>query len=387
MKNRVLLVDDEANILSSYRRNLRGLVDFDLASSGQEAMDLMAQNTYSALVTDMQMPEMNGIELLKQSKSLYPNTVRLMLTGNADQRTAIDAVNIGDAFRFLNKPCSSELLVSAIRDAYTQYNLITSEKVLLNRTLKGVINILNEVLALVNPDAMEHTFSLRSHMTNLANELKLKHSWSFEPMIQLSQLGYIIFPSQSIHNAQSDQHFSEEERQLFEQHPCLSSDLISKIPRMENIARTILYQEKCFNGEGVPIDDVKGTDIPIGSRMLKVVLDYLRYLNIENQPEAAFSRLETQHQFYDPQILAAFKNTLSITFTEFQVSYKDLKVSMELGQDIKTVRGQLVAKKGQKVTESLQQIIHHSLHNNALNVGELVKVKEVEDHEQTSINS
>ena len=53
MKNRVLLVDDEINILNSYRRNLRGLMDFDVAESGQQALQLMAKHTYSAIVTDM----------------------------------------------------------------------------------------------------------------------------------------------------------------------------------------------------------------------------------------------------------------------------------------------------------------------------------------------
>jgi response regulator RpfG family c-di-GMP phosphodiesterase len=381
MKNRVLLVDDEINILNSYRRNLRGLLDFDVADSGQQALQLMAKHTYSALVTDMQMPEMNGIEFLKQARKQSPDTVRLMLTGNADQQTAIDAVNLGDIFRFLNKPCTTDLLIKAVEDAYRQYNLIIAEKVLLNRTLKGVINVLNEVLTLVNPDAMEHEFRLRSHMLNLARELGLKKSWSFEPMIQLSQLGCIIFPEHTILNMQQGQTISEEERQLFAQHPCLAADLISKIPRMENIARTVLYQEKCYNGDGIPLDDVKGSDIPFGSRMLKVVLDYMRSARKDESPDTSFSKLEQHKQLYDPKILAAFKKTLSIEVKEQQVGVRDLKPSMALRQDIRTTRGQLVARKGQQITESLQQIIHHCLQNKALDDDLKVAVSEEEINE------
>jgi response regulator RpfG family c-di-GMP phosphodiesterase len=378
MKNRVLLVDDEINILNAYRRNLYGLMDFDVAESGHQALQLMAKQTYSAIVTDMQMPEMNGIEFLKQAQKLSPDTVRLMLTGNADQQTAIDAVNIGDVFRFLNKPCATDLLIKAVEDAYRQYNLIIAEKVLLNRTLKGVINVLNEVLSLVNPDAMEHEYRLHSHMLNLARELGLKKSWSFEPMIQLSQLGCIIFPEHTIHNMQQGQAISEEERQLFAQHPCLAADLISKIPRMENIARTILYQEKCYNGEGIPLDDIKGNDIPFGSRMLKVVLDYMRCVRKDESPDTSFAKLEQQKQLYDPSILAAFKKTLSIKVQEQRVGIRDLKTNMALRQDIRTSRGQLVARKGQQVTESLQQIIHHCLQNKAVANDLKVAVSEVE---------
>ena len=381
MKNRVLLVDDEVNILNSYRRNLRGLVEFDIAESGQKALELLSKHTYSAIVTDMQMPEMNGIELLQKTKQQSPDTVRLMLTGNADQKTAIDAVNIGDVFRFLNKPCSPELLVSAIEDAYKQYNLIIAEKVLLNRTLKGVIRVLNEVLSLVNPDAMDHEFQLRTHMMNLARELQLKQSWSFEPMIQLSQLGCIIFPQQTIHNMHQGQSISEEERQLFAQHPCLASDLISKIPRMEGIARTILYQEKCYNGEGIPHDDVKGKDIPYGSRMLKIVLDYMRFEAVDDSPDTSFAKLEEQEQLYDPSILSAFKKTLSITLQEQEVKINDLKENMVIRQDIRTARAHVVAREGQQVTQSLQQILHHCIQNKALEGSMKVAIFEEETDE------
>ena len=381
MKNRVLLVDDEINILNSYRRNLRGLVDFDLAESALRALKLMTVRPYSVLVTDMQMPEINGLKLLKIAREQSPDTVRVMLTGNADQQTAIDAVNIGDIFRFLNKPCSKELLLNVINDANTQYNLIMAEKVLLNRTLKGVINVLNEVLTLVNPDAMEHGFRLHRHMLNLARELQLKKTWSFEPMIQLSQLGCIIFPQQSILNMQSGHCISEEEQQLFAQHPCLAADLISKIPRMENIARSILYQEKCYNGEGIPHDTIKGNAIPFASRMLKVVLDYINHAAENVSAEIAFEKLEQQKQFYDPAILAAFKKTLSIKSQQQKTSIKELKINMALCQDIHTIRGQLIARTGQQVTESLLYIIHHCLHNKAIS-GEMKVAVDEQEQEQ-----
>jgi response regulator RpfG family c-di-GMP phosphodiesterase len=215
-------------------------------------------------------------------------------------------------------------------------------------------------------------------MLNLARELGLKKSWSFEPMIQLSQLGCIIFPEHTILNMQQGQTISEEERQLFAQHPCLAADLISKIPRMENIARTVLYQEKCYNGDGIPLDDVKGSDIPFGSRMLKVVLDYMRSVRKDESPDTSFAKLEQHKQLYDPKILAAFKKTLSIEVKEQQVGIRDLKSSMALRQDIRTTRGQLVARKGQQITESLQQIIHHCLQNKALDDDLKVAISEEE---------
>lgn len=366
---KVLLVDDEPNILNSYKRTLRKAFDIDVASSGDEALKLIAQGKkYAVIVTDMQMPNMNGLELLKRVKELLPDTVRIMLTGNSDQGTAVNAVNIGDVFRFICKPCDGDTLINTISSGVKQYELIIAEKVLLNKTLKSVINVLSELLALVNPDAMENNTKMREYMKSLAKVLKLPNSWGFEPMIQLSQLGCVIFPPQTIKNIESGSAISEEEKQLFAQHPCLASDLIRRIPRMEKIAENILYQEKCFNGEGIPTDDVKGKDIPLGARMLKVVIDYIHFEKKENSTEDAFAKLTAQEQYYDPKILAALKIALNLVVTSptQRVKFEDLDLDMIINEDIITQRGQLVARKGQRITDTLSNIVKHCLDNNAI---------------------
>jgi response regulator RpfG family c-di-GMP phosphodiesterase len=365
----VLLVDDEMNILNSHRRTLRNEFDFDIALSGVEALELISSGKkYAVIVTDMQMPKMNGLELLQRVKVVSPNTVCMMLTGNSDQKTATNALNIGDIFRFINKPCDRETLISSIKAGIKQYKLIVAEKVLLNKTLKGVINVLTEVLSLVNPDATDNSVIIADYMDRLAKVMKLPDSWGFMPMVQLSQLGCVIFPRETIHNIESGQTISEEERQLFAQHPCLASDLIRQIPRMEKIADNILYQEKCYNGQGIPNDNVSGTDIPLGARMLKVVIDFTRFEKNEQSIEKALSRLEMQRQFYDPKILSALRTVLNLTVEVPKIVVKlvDIKIGMIIDSSILTKRGQLVARKGQKVTETLLQIISHCLENKAI---------------------
>ena len=369
MNNKVLLVDDEVNILNSYRRTLRNHFAFDVANSGAQALQMLSKDpNYAVIVSDMQMPNMNGIELLKKTKEISPNTVRMMLTGNADQKTAIDAVNIGDIFRFINKPCPPATLAQNITAGIKQYNLIISEKVLLNQTLKGVINVLNEVLTVVNPNIYSHITKLKKYMMNLAKALKLPKTWWFEPMIQLSQLGYIMFPGHDAVSANSQNKMQLNDRKLIEKHPLLSSDLICRIPRLKNIAHIILYQEKCFNGDGVPFDNVKGEEIPYAARMLKIVLDYMRYKNEGVSNEQAFMKLETHKEFYDPKILAIFESTLDIQDRSSQelVKLTELTDNMVIQESLQTRAGLLVAAKGQEVTEALRRIISHCIQNGAL---------------------
>lgn len=85
MPEQILLVDDERNVLDGYRRNLRGEFLIDVAQSGQEALGLIeSKGPYAVVISDMRMPGVDGIELLRQVKSAAPETVRVMLTGNAD---------------------------------------------------------------------------------------------------------------------------------------------------------------------------------------------------------------------------------------------------------------------------------------------------------------
>src|SRR6185369_9959485 len=129
MSKKILCVDDDPNILEGFQRNLRKRFSIDIALGGDPALALIAkQGPYAVIVADMQMPGMNGVEFLVKAREKTPQTVRIMLTGNADQQTAVEAVNQGHVFQFLNKPCPPEMLAGALENGLRQYQLITAEK-------------------------------------------------------------------------------------------------------------------------------------------------------------------------------------------------------------------------------------------------------------------
>lgn len=135
----ILLVDDEISVLDGYRRGLRKQFRLDTARSGQEALELLAKNPpYAVIISDMRMPKMSGLELLSRVRELFPDVVRIMLTGNSEQQTVVDAVNQGEVYRFLSKPCDSETLAAAIRDGVERYNQAKSNRVLLQRNASKV---------------------------------------------------------------------------------------------------------------------------------------------------------------------------------------------------------------------------------------------------------
>lgn len=122
-QQRILFVDDEPAVLESYTRMLRREFDIATAASGADALALLNDHgPFAMVISDMQMAGMDGVELLKRVRHVAPNTVRLVLTGQADLDSAVKAVNEGCIFRFLTKPCGKPVLMDAIRMALAQYN-------------------------------------------------------------------------------------------------------------------------------------------------------------------------------------------------------------------------------------------------------------------------
>ena len=129
MSNRVLFVDDDPKILAAFQRQLRKKVVIETVESGAEGLEVLRRDgPFSLVVTDYCMPSMNGIEFLGRAREIAPETVRIMLTGSADLGAAIQAVNQGNIFRFLTKPCSPENLLEAVQAGIHEYRRTHKER-------------------------------------------------------------------------------------------------------------------------------------------------------------------------------------------------------------------------------------------------------------------
>jgi two-component system cell cycle response regulator len=122
MRERVLFVDDDTNLLDSVQRNFRRKYECYTASSANQALDLMnADEPFGIVVADLRMPGENGIGFLERSRKLFPDTIRIMLTGFADMETALEAINRGGVFSFLQKPFDTGDLSSVLQAASMEH--------------------------------------------------------------------------------------------------------------------------------------------------------------------------------------------------------------------------------------------------------------------------
>ena len=363
MAEKVLFVDDDPNILSAYKRHLRKQYRIDTAAGGPEGLAIVKKHkAYSVVVSDMNMPGMNGVEFLCRVRDIAPDTVRIMLTGNADQQTAINAVNEGHIFRFLNKPCNPDLMIKTLDAAVRQYQLITAERDLLRKTLAGSIKILTDVLTLVNPAAFGRSSRIKRYARQIAERMSLPNAWQVETAASLSQIGCVILPEDILNKIYQGKKLTENEEALVHQHPATGSSLLGNIPRMAEIARTIEYQEKRFDGSGVPRDACSGEDIPVGARILKVVLDFDTLQAPGGTQDEALATMRQRDGWYDPVVLVALENVVGVEGEHDveSVDIKALKPGMVLTEDVRTASGLLLISRGQEVSATIIERLRYA---------------------------
>lgn len=354
MTEKVLFVDDEENILHSIKRELRKRFEIYTASSGSEALALLKnEGPFAVIVSDMRMPLMDGIQLLAAVKDQYPDTIRMMLTGNADQETAIDAVNKGQIFRFLNKPCPTSTLVIAIALAQRQYRLITAEKELLDKTLMGSITVLSEVLSLASPIAFSSGLRVKSIVGEMARKLNLNNIWQFEISALMSQIGCITLPPDTLNKLYTGQDMDPEENKMYQDHPQIGSKLLEKIPRLETVAAIIGHQLLPYNSFEEH-RDIK-EEVSIGAQILKISTDFDTLLHRGSNRSEALKQLQNQPAEYNPELLKILAGIKLSPENErvVAVDIRDMSVGMITEQDIVASNGLLIAPKGQEVTWSL----------------------------------
>ena len=358
MNDKVLLVDDEPNVLEGLQRQLRKKFQVTTANGGEEGLKAIGgEEPFAVIVSDLRMPGMDGVRFLAEARQCAPDSVRMILSGHADLDAAINAVNEGNVFRFLTKPCEPKTLISILEAGVQQYQLVTAEKDLIEKTLSGSIKLLTDILSHLSPVAFGRASRVRRIMGKLASQVSAERSWEFELAGMLSQTGCVTIPTETVEKIYHGKPVSLVESHMFERHPQIGCELIMNIPRLEGVAEMIAYQNKHFNGEGFPQDDRKGEDQPFGSRALHVALDFDTLVSGDMKAREALDEMKYHAEWYDPifiEALAAFIKT-EATYLPRSISVFDLITGMILAENVATTTGLLVIAKGQEITPSVKE--------------------------------
>ncbi len=367
-KAKILFVDDQPSLLNAMARHFDAMFDVHTAIGGEIGLREIEATEFAVIVSDMQMPGMNGIEFLRRARRRSPDTIRVMLTSNDDQQTAVEAVNEGAVFRFLNKPCQAEELERVLALAVEQYRLVTAEKELLEGTLRGSIRLLTDILSMVAPKSFGRALIMQEYARVLADELQLERAWELELAAMFSVVAYVTVPAETLSRLGRGQALSSEEQAMLMRLPESASKLLENIPRMESVRRILYYHQKHFDGQGFPEGGAGGEQIPLESRLLKIIADLVRLEARGMSKVDAFARMHERQGWYDPNLLMGAESAFGALDADGEraesvsVTVPGLRPGQRLLSNIEAENGTLLYHAGNVITEAIiERINNHHL--------------------------
>lgn len=401
----VLCIDDEPSILSALRRlfRARGL-QVKVAESGQAGLALLESEAFDLVISDMRMPEMDGVVFLEQVRQRWPDTMRLLLTGYADITSIMGAINRGEIYRYIAKPWDDNDIILIVRGALQQRAMAIEQ-----RRLQALVQQQNEELKAFNASlelmVEERTSELKQANASLhtANE-RLKNNFItsikvFTSLIELrdsklaghsrrvADLARRIAQRMALNSRLVQETFvagllheigkvgfddllmdtpivmmNTRQLESYRKHPTRAAQMLMPLEELKGAADMIGSHLERFDGAGYP-QQLVGEHIPVGARILGVVCDYDSLqtgLLAQRQlpaPEALAAIVRGSGRRYDPavvQVLVALLGEATAPAgasptdkpIEVTLGVNELKAGMVLSRDFITPSGLLMLTAG-----------------------------------------
>lgn len=347
---RILCVDDEPRVVDGIALQLRKEYEVHKAYSGNEALEKLRDvSGLTVVLCDMRMPGMDGATLLERIYRLYPRITRIVLTGEAGRESAVQAVNRGQIFRYLTKPCPPDRLREALEAGVDHHRLLMAEKAVLQETLLGLIAALVDMLALTNPVAFGRSRRLQREGMSFAKSLGYEDFWQLEAAAMLSQIGYISIPVELTERIYYGLTLRAEEQLAAATVERVSRQLLERVPRLEPVLEVLLALG--WNDEQVrKLGD--GT-IGLAMRILGLVIEYDTLTLRGNTAESAIQMLGARRERFGSELLEQFARHVGARSARSEVrelALKSVLPGMTIMSDVRTHIGTLLVPRGFEVT-------------------------------------
>ncbi len=373
--DKVLFVDDEPNILSGIKRQFGRKYNITTANSGSDGIVTFTnEGPFAAVISDMRMPNMDGAQFLNAIRRMNSQTVRIILTGYSDLDSAVRAVNEGQIFRFITKPCPPNILESVVISAIEQYRLLRVKDEIMEKTLQGTVNVLIDILELTNPVAFSRAKRIKHYVLEISKELKLKNAWQFTVSAILSQVGCVTIPQEVLTKIYRDDSLSPHEEEMIKDYPKIGHSLLANIPHLEVVSKIILKHQIEYSRQKKQSTD-KDDPIFIGSQILRVGADFDLFISRGLEKDEAIKAIK-QHSgsVYNPDVVAAL-DCVDVPFYKQAVQsmpVEKLKPGMILKEPVRTNGGVLLVSEKQEITPTVLALLLNHLRQG--NIDEVVSV-------------
>jgi len=363
----VLVVDDtEANV-DILVDALGELYDVSVAMDGREALETVAEGPPDLILLDIMMPEMDGYEVCRKLKSneRFAQIPIIFLTALTEIENKTKGFQMG-AVDYITKPFEIAEVNARVK-THLKLRLAELElRDLVVKTLGGAIEVLTDILSVANPTAFSRTTRLKNNVSELVTALNLKAFWQIRMAAMLSQIGSVAVSPETIEKIFRGEDVSQEARKSYNRHPQLGYKLIRKIPRLTEVAEIIARQQDLEKGTDFEGDDQAQRLIGVGSKILKLALDYEKLTYSGKAPMAAMAALKNDEKEYGPKLLEAFSRIVEnepepeTQMAVREISPKDVALGMVFAKDVYTSNEILLIKAGTKINPFLFEILSSS---------------------------
>ena len=360
----VLFVDDEKRLLEGIAQLLRKQYEVQIANSGDEALRRLGElKDVAVVVSDFRMPQMDGATFLHQVMLRAPTATRILLTGEAGVDGARDAVNKGQIFRFLTKPCPTDQLREALDAGIELHRLANAERIVMQETLLECIAALMEVLAVTNPTAFGRAQRIKRLVADVATKLECGQFWQLEAAALLSQIGYFAESPELAEKIYYGRALSPEEKKRAAAVPANAQRLFEHVPRLEPVIQIVT----ALDWPDAALARLGDGMIGLGARILGVALEY-DLMTIKEMPKTEIMQvLRARESRFGSNVLEAFTAVVGAE-AEPQVQTMRLREAtpgMRLLQEIRTSSGALLVPIGfelsQRLLERISQVAPEAL--------------------------
>ncbi len=356
---RILCVDDEKLILEGLVLLLRKDYEVHTALSGDEALKVLKRVGGAAVVvSDMRMPGMDGAMLLHNVMNLYPDTSRILLTGEPGRDAAVAAVNQGHIFRFLTKPCPPEQLKGALEAGVMQHRVIKAERSILKETLIGCIHALIDVLAIANPIAFGRASRIKRLAMEFAGALNCGDYWQLEAAAMLSQIGYLSLPTQLVEKLYNGEPLTPAERTLASGVPGVAMTLLENIPRLEPVIQIL----EALSWKDERIARLGDGTTGMGTRILGLVLEYDSLITQGHSADVAVQTLRLRAARFGSALIEQFGKHVGAGSGKNEareLALRSVQPGTIILQDVRTSQGTLLVPRGFEVSSSFLERIRY----------------------------
>jgi response regulator RpfG family c-di-GMP phosphodiesterase len=359
----VLLVDDEQNVLDSLALLLRRRYKVTVASSGAQGLEVLsADPTIAVIVSDMRMPGMNGAAFLAEAHRKVPNAVRMLLTGQTDMASAIAAINEGQIFRFLTKPCAPSALIVAMEAACAQHQLLVAEKVLLEQTLRGSIQTLTQILAMANPSLFGRATRVKRIVSDLMQKMAMPDQWQVDVAAMLLPLAQISLPSETAEKVNRAAQLSAAEQAMVARLPEVTDNLLAHIPRLETVRAILASAQEPRWKCDFEVREADASMVSVGAELIKAAVAFdaltqngLSAVNVIGAMRSTAGSFDDKVLTLLTELYAESADLVSIV----EISVNGLAAGMVLAEDLITRKGLLVMAQGCELTDTFIERIRN----------------------------